>query len=59
MGTTYASLQLLLSKMKVPGGQFKGRIAEVHWDPAVEEHRMMRFRDKPTGEHNKTVRRVM
>ena len=43
-------------RMKLSGEQFEDRIVEVHWDPAVEGWRMMRFRDdKPAGNHIKTV----
>ncbi|KAF9645289.1 mRNA capping enzyme, alpha subunit [Thelephora ganbajun] len=47
-------------RMKVSGEQFEDRIVEVHWDPAAEGWRMMRFRDdKPMGNHINTVESVI
>ncbi|KAF9789900.1 mRNA capping enzyme [Thelephora terrestris] len=47
-------------RMKVSGEQFEERIVEVHWDPAVEGWKMMRFRDdKPTANHISTVESVI
>ena len=51
---------LTVRRMKVSGEQFEDRIVEVHWDPAVEGWRMMRFRDdKPAGNHITTVESVI
>lgn len=47
-------------RMKASGEHFEDRIVEVHWDPAVEGWKMMRFRDdKPTGNHLNTVESVI
>ena len=36
------------------------RIVEVHWDPAGENWRLMRFRDdKPHGNHRNTVENII
>lgn len=51
---------IAICRIKVSGEQFEDRIVEVHWDPAVEGWRMMRFRDdKPAGNHISTVEKVI
>ncbi|KAI0273590.1 mRNA capping enzyme [Gloeopeniophorella convolvens] len=46
--------------MKTSGEQFDDRIVEVHWDPAGEHWRMMRFRDdKPQGNHRSVVENII
>ncbi|CAL1705163.1 unnamed protein product [Somion occarium] len=43
-------------RMKASGEQLDERIVEVHWDPAKECWRLMRFRDdKPAGNHKTVV----
>jgi mRNA capping enzyme, C-terminal domain len=52
--------RLLKSRIKDSGEQYDDRIVEVHWDPAVECWRMMRFRDdKPNGNHRSVVEDVI
>jgi mRNA guanylyltransferase len=47
-------------RMKVDGEQLDDRIVEVHWDPAVNGWRMMRFRnDKPNGNHKSVVENII
>ena len=51
---------IAVCRMKVSGEHFEDRIVEVHWDPALEGWRMMRFRDdKPAGNHINTVESVI
>lgn len=46
--------------MKASGEQLDERIAEVHWDPARENWRLMRFRDdKPNGNHRSVVEKIL
>ncbi|KAH9952110.1 mRNA capping enzyme [Amylocystis lapponica] len=47
-------------QLKVGGEQLDDRIVEVHWDPAHEHWRMMRFRDdKPNGNYKSVVESII
>ncbi|THH13869.1 hypothetical protein EW146_g6409 [Bondarzewia mesenterica] len=47
-------------RLKASHEQIDDRIVEVHWDPAVDSWRMMRFRDdKPNGNHRKVVENII
>ncbi|KAI0819531.1 mRNA capping enzyme, catalytic domain-containing protein [Trametes gibbosa] len=47
-------------KLKTSNEQLDDRIVEVHWDPAGEHWRMMRFRsDKPNGNHKSVVDNII
>jgi hypothetical protein len=47
-------------RMKTSGEQCDDRIVEVHWDPASDCWRFMRFRDdKPHGNHRSVVQKVI
>lgn len=47
-------------RMKTSGEQCDDRIVEVHWDPAFDCWRFMRFRDdKPHGNHQSVVQKVI
>ncbi|RPD66409.1 mRNA capping enzyme, alpha subunit [Lentinus tigrinus ALCF2SS1-6] len=47
-------------RMKASNEQLDDRIVEVHWDPAGEHWRMMRFRgDKPNGNHKSVVDNII
>lgn len=46
--------------MKTSNEQLDDRVVEVHWEPALEHWRMMRFRDdKPHGNHKSVVDNII
>ena len=68
MGKVRVSLELILYphnlhsflRMKSSGEQYDDRIVEVHWEPAHNRWRWMRFRDdKLHGNHKSIVEKII